>query len=192
MKLVILDRDGTLNVLPAGDEFVANPDDWQPLPGALEAVARINRLGWHVVVATNQPGLGRGLFDVATLNAVHAKLHRLLSAAGGRIDAVFYCPHAPGEACTCRKPAPGLFEQICERYGLAPQDVLVVGERPDHLQAGAAVGAQLHWLWSGAEPPAVALPPALRHQDLSAFADHLARETQGEAARAEAAPSPSA
>lgn len=190
MKLVILDRDGTLNALPAGEEFVADPDDWQPLPGALEAVARINRLGWHVVVATNQPGLGRGLFDVATLNAVHGKLHRLLAAAGGRIDAVFYCPHAPGEGCACRKPAPGLFEQICERYGLEPEDVLVVGEQVEHLQAGAAVGAQLHWLWSSAELPAVLPPPARMHQDLSAFADHLARQPQGEAVRADAAPSP--
>ncbi|RID97277.1 D-glycero-beta-D-manno-heptose 1,7-bisphosphate 7-phosphatase [Simplicispira hankyongi] len=181
MKLVILDRDGTLNVPPAGDDFVATPDDWQPLPGALEAVARINRLGWHAVVATNQPGLGRGLFDVATLNAVHAKIHRLLSAAGGRIDAVFYCPHAPGEACSCRKPAPGLFEQICERYGLAPAEVLVVGDNADHLQAGAAIGAQLHLLRSGAEPSGD-MPPVLRtHQDLSAFADYLAREAESDA-----------
>lgn len=188
MKLVILDRDGTLNALPPGDDFVATPDDWQPLPGALEAVARINWLGWHAVVATNQPGLGRGLFDVATLNAVHAKMHRLLSAAGGRIDAVFYCPHAPGEACHCHKPAPGLFEQICERYGLAPADVLVVGERVEHLQAGAAVGAQLHLLCSSAEPPG-GLPEGVRvHQDLSAFADYLGREPQADAAPAAAVP----
>ena len=181
MKLVILDRDGTLNVLPAGDDFVATSDDWQPLPGALEAVARINRLGWHAVVATNQPGLGRGLFDVATLNAVHTKMHRLLSAAGGRIDAVFYCPHAPGEACGCRKPAAGLFEQICERYGLAPADVLVVGDSAVHLQAGAALGAQLHLLCGGAEPPDD-MPALVRtHQDLSAFADYLAREAANDA-----------
>ena len=180
MKLVILERDGTLNALPAGDDFVATPDDWHPLPGALEAVARINRLGWHAVVATNQPGLGRGLFDVATLNAVHAKMHRLLSAAGGRIDAVFYCPHAPGEACACRKPAPGLFEQICERYGLDAADVLVVGDNAEHLQAGAALGARLHLLQSGAEPLAGLLPLAQVHQDLSAFADYLAREEKAE------------
>ena len=178
MKLVILERDGTLNALPEGDDFVATPDDWLPLPGALEAVARINRLGWHAVVATNQPGLGRGLFDVATLNAVHAKMHRLLSAAGGRIDAVFYCPHAPGEACNCRKPAPGLFEQICERYGLGATDVLVVGDNAEHLQAGAALGARLHLLHSGAEPLGDVPSQALVHQDLSAFADYLAREEE--------------
>ena len=142
----------------------------------MEAVARINRLGWHAVVATNQPGLGGGLFDVATLNAVHAKMHRLLSAAGGRIDAVFYCPHAPAEGCSCRKPAPGLFEQICERYGLAAADVMVVGGSAEHLQAGAALGAQLHLLHSGAEPLGDVPPQARVHQDLSAFADYLTHE----------------
>lgn len=188
MKLVILERDGTLNALAAGDEFVASPDDWLPVPGALEAVARINRLGWHAVVACNQPGLGRGQFDVASLNAVHAKMHRLLAAAGGRIDAVFYCPHAPTDNCSCRKPEPALFEQICERYGLSPADVLVVGDNAAHLQAGAVVGAQLHLLHSGAEPLAP-LPPQTRvHQDLSAFADYLAREAGGEAPPPEPAP----
>ncbi|HAU56409.1 MAG TPA: histidinol phosphate phosphatase, partial [Comamonadaceae bacterium] len=112
MKIVILNRDGTINAL-GSDEYVASPDDWVALPGALEAIARLNRAGWHVVVASNQPGLGRGMFDVATLNAIHAKMHRQLAAVGWRIDAVFYCPHAPDEACTCRKPAPGLLEQIC-------------------------------------------------------------------------------
>lgn len=172
MKLVILDRDGTLNAAPEGDAFVDAPDAWQPLPGALEGVARINRLGWHAVLATNQPGLGRGLFDVATLNAIHARMHRLLSAAGGRVDAVFYCPHAPAEGCACRKPAPALMEQICERYGLDPQEVLVVGGSASHLLAGAAVGAQLHAL--GCEEMQV--QGEQRHQDLSAFADWLARQ----------------
>ena len=89
MKIVILNRDGTINAL-GSDEYVASPDDWVALPGALEAIARLNRAGWHVVVASNQPGLGRGMFDVATLNAIHAKMHRQLAAVGGRIDAVFY------------------------------------------------------------------------------------------------------
>lgn len=179
MKLVILERDGTLNALPEGDDFVAAPDGWVPLPGALEAVARINRLGWHAVVATNLPGLGRGLFDMATLNAVHAKMHRLLSAAGGRIDAVFYCPHAPSEACACRKPAPGLFEQICERYGLAGAEVRVVGSNVEHMQAGAALGARLHLLHSGGASLDGVPANTQVHQDLSAFADSLAREEEG-------------
>jgi histidinol-phosphate phosphatase family protein len=113
MKLVILDRDGTIN--EDSDDYVKSPSEWQPLPGALEAIARLNHAGWHVVVATNQSGLGRGLFDVASLNAMHAKMHSMLAAVGGRVDAVFYCPHGPEEACRCRKPEPGLFEQIVER-----------------------------------------------------------------------------
>src|SRR5882724_6402804 len=109
MKLVILDRDGTINA--DSDEFIKSPEEWMPLPGALEAIARLNHAGWHVVIASNQSGLGRGLFDVASLNAMHAKMHKMLSAQGGRIDAVFYCPHSAEEGCQCRKPLPGLFEQ---------------------------------------------------------------------------------
>ena len=148
MKLAILDRDGTLNAL--GDGFIASPDEWVPVPGALEAVARLNHAGWHVVVATNQPGLGRGLFDAQTLVAIHAKMHRQLATLGGRIDAVFYCPHAVDEDCACRKPAPGLLEQIADRYGVEHHDVRVIGSCAAHLQAGAAAGArQLHLVCTG-------------------------------------------
>ena len=129
----------------------------------------------------NQPGVGRGLFDVATLNAIHATMHRQLAAAGGRIDAVFYCPHAPAEDCTCRKPAPGLLEQICERYGVDAEDVQVVGNCLAHLQAGAALGARLHLVCTGASahlapglPLPAGWPEGVRvHADLQAFAEHL-------------------
>ena len=137
MKLAILDRDGTLN--PLGDDFITSPEEWSAQPGALEAVARLNHAGWRVVVATNQPGLGRGLFDVVSLNAIHAKMLRQVAAVGGRVDAVFYCPHAPDEACHCRTPAPGLLEQICDRYGVEPFDARVVGSCAEHLQAGIVV-----------------------------------------------------
>ena len=148
LKIAILDRDGTLNVL--GDGFIATPDDWVPVPGAVEAVARLNRAGWHVVIATNQPGLGRGLFDAQALNAIHAKMQRLVAVAGGRIDAVFYCPHADSEPCTCRKPLPGLMEQICDRYGVEGSDVVAIGSCAAHLQAAAAIGArQLHAVCTG-------------------------------------------
>ncbi|MFT3813707.1 MAG: D-glycero-beta-D-manno-heptose 1,7-bisphosphate 7-phosphatase [Acidovorax sp.] len=179
MKLAILDRDGTLNLL--GEEYITTPDEWVPQPGALEAVARLNRAGWHVVVATNQPGLGRGLIDVMELNAIHAKMLRQLAVLGGRIDAVFYCPHAPDEACTCRKPAPGLFEQIADRYGVEFEDVRVVGNNAEHLLAGAALGTQLHLVCTGFSAhlqPGQPLPPdmpegTVLHADLQAFADHL-------------------
>ncbi|MFN3830570.1 MAG: D-glycero-beta-D-manno-heptose 1,7-bisphosphate 7-phosphatase, partial [Tepidimonas ignava] len=134
LRLVVIDRDGTLNRDP--EDFLHGPDDWEPLPGALEAVARLNEAGWRVVVASNQSGLGRGLFDVDTLNAVHARMHKALAGVGGRIDAVFFCPHAPEDACDCRKPAPGLFLQIAARYGIAPAQLVAVGDSVRDACAG--------------------------------------------------------
>ncbi len=160
MKLAILDRDGLLN--EQGEGFIASPADWRPLPGALEAVALLNQAGWHVVVATNQPGLGGGLFDAQALIAIHARMHRELAALGGRIDAMFYCPHAEGENCACRKPAPGLMQQIRERYGLEGGSIAVIGSCLEHLQAAAGLGAQLHLVCSGASAaldPKAPLPP---------------------------------
>jgi D-glycero-D-manno-heptose 1,7-bisphosphate phosphatase len=178
MKLVILDRDGTINV--DSDEFVKTPEEWQPLPGALEAIARMNHAGWHVAIASNQSGLGRGLFDVAALNAIHARMHKMLGAIGGRVDAVFYCPHTPGDNCQCRKPLPGLFEQIGERFGVDLRTVPVVGDSLRDLQAGVAVGCQPHLVLTGkaeslrGQPLPDTFPPNTRvHQDLSAFADWL-------------------
>lgn len=177
MKLAILDRDGTINSLADEDGFIASPAQWQPLPGALQAIARLNHAGWRVVLATNQPGLGRCLFDVTTLNAIHALLHKQLAALGGRIDAIFYCPHTLEDACRCRKPAPGLLEQICERYRLDPRSVPVLGSCAAHLQAGAALGAPLHLVGSGVGTgidPALALPPGVqRHADLAAAVEYL-------------------
>jgi D-glycero-D-manno-heptose 1,7-bisphosphate phosphatase len=168
------------------------------MPGALEAIARLNHAGWHVVVATNQPGLGRGLFDVVALNAIHAKMHRQVAAVGGRIDAVFYCPHAADEECACRKPAPGLLEQISDRYGVERQDVRVVGSCAAHLQAGAALGAQLHLVCTGQSaqvlpggPLPVGIPPGTHaHASLGDFVDQLLPAAQPAAAPLAATPPP--
>eukprot|EP01036_Dinobryon_divergens_P040630 gene40630-53734_t len=108
--------------------------EWTPLPGALEAVARLNHAGWHVVIASNQSGLGRGLFDMASLNAMHAKMHKMLAAVGGRIDAVFYCPHSPDEDCDCRKPKAGMFEEIAKRFKVSLKGVPTVGDSLRDLQ----------------------------------------------------------
>ena len=183
MKLVILDRDGTIN--EDSLEYVKSPEEWQPLPGALEAIARLNHAGWRVVVASNQSGLGRGLFDVATLNAMHAKLHTLLAAVGGRVDAIFYCPHAPDDKCRCRKPESGLFEQIAERYGVELKNVPTVGDTARDLVAGAAVGCEPHLVLTGkaaalrGQPLPADFPAGTQvHADLGAFADFLlARES---------------
>lgn len=144
MKLAILDRIGTLNM--EGEDSIVALKDWTPQEGALEAVAQLNRGGWHVALATNQPGLGRGSFDVNELNAIHVRMQRELAAAGARIEAVFFCPHTPEEHCTCRKPAPGLLQQAASRYGAEPHEVWVVGQSAKHLQAGDAMDAHVIWL----------------------------------------------
>jgi D-glycero-D-manno-heptose 1,7-bisphosphate phosphatase len=178
MKLCILDRDGTIN--EDSDEYVKSPHEWRPLPGALEAIARLNHAGWHVVVVTNQSGLGRGLFDMVSLNAMHAKMHEMLAAVGGRIDAIFFCPHAPEDNCSCRKPAPGLFEQIAERYGMDLHGVPAVGDSRRDLEAAVAVGCEPHLVLTGkgAAYAGAALPEGFPagthvHADLAAFAEHL-------------------
>lgn len=140
MKLIILDRDGVINF--GSDQFIKTPDEWKPIPGSLEAIARLTREGWRVVVATNQSGLARGLFEMATLNAIHAKMHKAVAQAGGRIEAIFYCPHAAEMDCACRKPKPGLFDEIASRYGRDLNDVPAVGDSLRDLQAAASVGAR--------------------------------------------------
>jgi D-glycero-D-manno-heptose 1,7-bisphosphate phosphatase len=139
MKLVILDRDGVINF--DSDAYVKTPDEWKPIPGSLDAIARLTQAGWHVVVATNQAGIGRGLFEMATLNAIHDKMHRAVSQAGGRIDAVFFCPHAPEANCHCRKPRPGLLEEIGRRYNTSLKGVPSIGDTQRDLEAAATVGA---------------------------------------------------
>lgn len=178
MKLVILDRDGTIN--EDSLDYIKSEAEWKPLPGALEAIAKLNHAGWHVVVASNQSGLGRGLFDVAALNAMHAKMHKLLATAGGRVEAIFYCPHAPDQACHCRKPQPGLFEQIGERYGIDLKGVPTVGDSARDIIAGAAVGCEPHLVLTGkgealrGQPLPDNFPAGTRvHENLLAFADYL-------------------
>jgi len=178
MKLVILDRDGTIN--RDSDEFVKSPEEWLPLPGALEAIARLNHAGWHVVVASNQSGLGRGLFDVVALNAMHAKMQKLLAMQGGRIDAVFFCPHTAEEECRCRKPKPGLFEQIGLRFGVQLAGIPTVGDSVRDAVAGAAAGCEPHLVLTGKSEshrdgalPAGLPPSTVVHYDLSAFADFI-------------------
>ena len=179
-KLIILDRDGTIN--EDRDDYVKSPEEWVPIPGALDAIARLNHAGWRTVVATNQSGLGRGLFDMSALNAMHVKMNQLLAKQGGRIDAVFFCPHAPADACHCRKPLPGLFEQIGERFGVNLAEVPVVGDSLRDLQAGMAVGCRPHLVRTGkgarlnADEIAElcnAVPGTVVHADLTAFAEHL-------------------
>jgi len=180
IKLVILGRDGILNEFREG--HVTAPEEWVPVDGALEAVARINHAGWHVVVATNQSGIGRGMIDMSAVNAVHARMHQMLQAQGGRIDAVFFCPHTPEDNCDCRKPKPGLLLDIGRRYGLDLADVPVVGDTLRDLQAAEAAGCEPHLVLSGRASGLAGealrqllaqVPSAQVHDDLGAFADFL-------------------
>ncbi len=181
-KLVILGRDGVLNLYR--DDHVKEADEWQPMPGALEAVARLNHAGWHTVVATNQSGIGRGLVDMASLNAVHRRMMQLLAEKGGRIDAVFFCPHAPEEECDCRKPLPGMMKQIGERYGLDEllSRVPMVGDTARDLQAAQAAGCEPHLVRTGRAATLTAdqlaqwvagIANVNVHDDLAAFVDFL-------------------
>ena len=140
MKLVILDRDGVIN--HDSPSYIKSPDEWIPIAGSLEAIALLTQAGYQLVATTNQSGVGRGLFEMATLNAIHDKMHRAVGQAGGRIDAVFYCPHAQEANCGCRKPKPGLYEEIAQRYSVSLKDVPSIGDALRDLQAAAAVGAQ--------------------------------------------------
>ena len=185
-KLIILDRDGTIN--HDSDDYVKSPEEWIPLPGAIEAMARLHHAGWHMVIASNQSGLGRGLFDVATLNQMHDKLNKALAGAGGRVDAIFYCPHTPDDHCHCRKPLSGLFEQIGDRFGVQLSEVRAVGDALRDAQAAAAVGCQTHLVRTGKsevlteDKLPVNFPPNTHvHAHLSAFADWLLSHENSEA-----------
>jgi len=140
MKLIILDRDGVIN--HDSDQYIKSPEEWKPIPGSLEAIARLTQWGWRVVVCTNQSGVGRGLFVMDTLNAIHDKMVRAVSQAGGRIDAIFFCPHTNADKCACRKPKPGMFREIAERYNVDLAGVPAIGDSLRDLQAAQAVGAQ--------------------------------------------------
>ncbi|KON81022.1 D-glycero-beta-D-manno-heptose 1,7-bisphosphate 7-phosphatase [Azoarcus sp. PA01] len=147
MKLIILDRDGVINY--DSEQFVKSPDEWKPIPGSLEAIARLNQWGWRVIVASNQSGIGRGLFGMDTLNAINEKMVRSLAQVGGRLDAIFFCPHAANSTCNCRKPKPGLFLQIAERFNVTLTGVPSVGDSLRDLQAGVEVGCKPYLVLTG-------------------------------------------
>ena len=140
MRLVVLDRDGVIN--HDSDQFIKSPAEWRPIPGAIEAIARLHQNGFRIAVATNQSGIGRGLFDMATLNAINDKMMEMVFRQGGRIDALFFCPHTQAENCTCRKPRTGMLEAIAERFQANLKGVAMVGDSLRDLQAADTVGAQ--------------------------------------------------
>ncbi len=169
MKLVILDRDGVIN--EDSERFIKRPDEWTPIPGSLAAVARFNHSGYRVVVATNQSGLGRGLLDMGLLNAINAKMYEALAPWGGRVDALFYCPHPAEANCACRKPRPGMVVEIGQRFNADLSEVPMVGDSLRDLQAAAAAGARPVLVLTGKGRQTLAaggLPPATAvYEDLA-------------------------
>ena len=177
MKLVILDRDGVINY--DSKQYIKSPEEWKPIPGSLAAIARLNQQGYRVVVATNQSGIGRGLFEMDTLNAIHDKMLKAAVQVGGRIDAVFFCPHTSAEQCDCRKPEPGMLREIGKRYNTSLSEVPAVGDSLRDMQVAAAVGAQPMLVLTGNGSKTVdhpELPPqVLVFADLAAAVAHITR-----------------
>jgi D-glycero-D-manno-heptose 1,7-bisphosphate phosphatase len=176
MKLVILDRDGTIN--HDSDHYIKSLEEWRPIKGSLEAIARLTQAGYRIVVATNQSGIARGLFSTRTLFDIHDGLQRAAVQAGGRIDAFFFCPHKADDACQCRKPQPGMLLEVARRFNIALGDTYMVGDALRDVQAAAAAGARpvlvltgkgLKTQTEGKLPPGTQVFP-----DLAAFAEYLA------------------
>src|SRR5262245_8946934 len=180
MKLVILDRDGVIN--HDNPSYIKSPEAWRPLPRSLDAIAWLTQADYHVAVATNQSGIGQGLFEMATLNAIHDKMHKAVGQAGGRIDAIFYCPHRNDDICACRKPRAGMFEEIGRRFNTKLDGVPCIGDSLRDLQAAAAVGGQPILVLTGkgaATRREGGLPPAtLVHTDLADAVKALLKESE--------------
>ena len=175
MKLIILDRDGVIN--KDADDFIKSPEEFIPIPGSLEAIARLNHAGYMVLVATNQSGIARGYFTMDTLTRIHDKLKRLLNAYGGRIDGIFFCPHGPDDHCHCRKPQPGLYEEIAQRLGRDLVNVPAVGDSLRDLQAAQLVGANPILVRTGKGEQTLVNGDGLEgipvYADLAEYVDHL-------------------
>ncbi len=174
-KLIILDRDGVIN--HDSPDFIKSPDEWIPIPGSLEAIARLNQAGYRVVIASNQSGIARQYFDINTLNAIHQKMHRLAQQVGADIDAIFFCPHAAADNCDCRKPKPGMFTEISKRFEISLKGVPTVGDSLRDLQAGFISGCVPFLVLTGKGEKTHAtggLPPGTQvFPDLAATVDHI-------------------
>ncbi len=177
-ELVILDRDGVINA--DSDDYIKSAQEWVPLPGSLEAITRLNRAGIAVAVASNQSGIGRGLFGIDALNEMHAKLQGSLARVGGHVDGIFFCPHTPEDGCECRKPAAGLLLQIAQRFHIALDQVPVIGDSKRDADAALAVGAQAIMVKSGKGERNFRRYPALHSlpwfDDLAAAVAYLLEE----------------
>jgi D-glycero-D-manno-heptose 1,7-bisphosphate phosphatase len=183
VRHVILDRDGVLNEEAPARGYITRPEAWRWVPGSLEALAALTRAGVRVSVATNQSGIGRGIMTPQDLDAVHGRMLSEAAAAGGRIDALFTCPHAPGAGCDCRKPAPGLIKAAVEASGVPAAQTLVVGDDDRDLDAarGAGVAAALVLTGKGrAAGAALSSDTVPVYDDLNALVRVLVAQNAGD------------
>lgn len=176
MELIILDRDGVIN--EDSDAYIKSPEEWHAIPGSIQAIGRLNHAGYRVVIATNQSGVGRGLFDIDTLGKIHEKMCTQLEEAGATVESIFYCPHTPEDGCDCRKPLPGLFLDIQRRLGKPLDGVYAVGDSLRDLQAAESVRATPILVKTGKgvrtlESDDEVLQRALHFDDLYSFVDAL-------------------
>jgi D-glycero-D-manno-heptose 1,7-bisphosphate phosphatase len=178
-RLVMIDRDGVIN--EDSDDFIKSVAEWRPIAGSLEAIAALHRAGWRVAVVTNQSGVGRGLYDEATLGAIHDHMRERVLAAGGELAGVYYCPHLPNAGCECRKPKPGMFRALERELGLSVVGAPYIGDRLSDVEAAEAVGARPMLVRTGTGAAAEALLGARRvpvFDDLAAAAGSLLAETR--------------
>lgn len=178
-KLIILDRDGVIN--EDSDAYIKTVDEWIPIPGSINAIARLSKAGYTVTIATNQSGIGRGYYDVATLDAMHALLRELVAEQGGTLGKIVYCPHGPDDGCDCRKPLPGLIDQIVTEYGDVT-GVPLIGDSLRDLEAGVArhCAPVLVRTGKGNKTLEKGLPeslgPVALYDSLADFVDHILKE----------------
>lgn len=176
--VVILDRDGVIN--EDSDAYIKSASEWIPVPGSLEAIARLNHAGFRVGVVSNQSGLSRGLFDTAALGAMHRKLRELLAKHGGRIEMIAYCPHGPTDGCFCRKPQTGLLKTLGKRLGIDLRGVPLVGDSISDIEAALSLGMAPWLVLTGKgtrtlETGAARLSGVRVLPDLQAIADELVK-----------------
>lgn len=175
-KMVILDRDGVIN--RDSDAYIKSPEEWIPIPGSLQAIARLNHAGIRVTVVSNQSGIGRGLFSMDTLDAMHRKLREELAHFGGHVDGIFFCPHRPDDGCNCRKPATGLFESLSRRFSVPLRGLPFVGDTLGDVEAARAINAVPFLVRTGKGGRTLAKNPELGDEvsvfdDLSAAVEYL-------------------
>ncbi|HSG65431.1 MAG TPA: D-glycero-beta-D-manno-heptose 1,7-bisphosphate 7-phosphatase [Gammaproteobacteria bacterium] len=178
-RVIVLDRDGVIN--HDSDGYIKSPAEWRPLPGSLEAIARLHDAGYRIIVVSNQSGVARGLFDLATLDRIHAKMRAAVEAAGGAIAGVYFCPHAPDTDCACRKPRTGMLSRAQADLGLGSfTAVPIIGDKITDLELAAAVHARgiLVLTGKGARTAAEAATSARQeiYPDLAAAVDALLAE----------------